>query len=424
MTETASGDLRARQAALLSVHHHTSRIVIPTFLMPPVLRVMPLKTSLRLLRKPASEGDISLAANETRLAPRTPSGGGSNAAARALARGLDRFGENRGQYLKGACSDARFVIPATEPHVHSLQGQDDPFDPDGVLQEIFPRRPRLPAEEDQPRRCSCCTAAAAAFEAETNQTFPIVHHNHAAWVDLDSAVTTVVVRLKVKDTDERKWFKIFREYADPVNWKDTAGEFFAGSEPIERQFYPDDGGWKGTFREIATWTQNALTMSEFRNVLDIDFRTIEFKGNPAAILRYALIETQESQVGGETERGGLDVDDGYMIAYFDGGPKTVLVEVMKKLRFTDRKGPTLPGGMNMGQLLNFVAPSFVGQWLDNMIYESALYDLKRIGSDLGAGDRKDTGLRPPPATTEADFPKEALSNLRQEAYPWPTPKTK
>jgi hypothetical protein len=355
VSETASTvKSRERQAALLSVHHHTGRIVVPSFLMPDSLRVMPLKQSLGILKETRTE----------------------DSGRRVIARGIDRYDNKRNEYLNNACMGATFGIRPENDVANETSRSDEDFDPKGFLTDFGLDRPEeLPKDhpelpEDKPGPCSCCAITIDTIHSQTGQIFPILYHEHAAWVDIDSSVTTVVVRMKLGEAGTQDWFRLFSKYADPEHWKQTAPEFFAGSRAAKDAKRRDNGSWSGKFHEIATWTQDSIAMSEFHNVLDIDFHL--FHDKPATTLRYTLIESIYSRVAGETEDGGLDVDDGYMIAYYDKGTNSVLVEVLKKIRFTDRQSPTLPGGANIGQLLNFVAPSFVGLWLDRLVYEGAL----------------------------------------------------
>src|SRR5450432_2277103 len=91
-----SDQMRRRHAALMSVHHHSGQIVMPNFLLPAPLRLMPLKDSVT-----AVDGEDRRSAH------------------RALARALARSepGPGRRDYLKNAFEKAGTPNKATTASV-------------------------------------------------------------------------------------------------------------------------------------------------------------------------------------------------------------------------------------------------------------------------------------------------------------------
>jgi len=234
-----------------------------------------------------------------------------------------------------------------------------------------------PEPPDMGRPCSCCLTAAIELGIPP-QEFPVVLHDHAAWVDLDSSAAWILIRLKLKPYKHKEknidWFELFKTNGDPLNWGAPPDSFFKGTEPITITKYDGGLGWHGKLREHVQFAWNESAETIFQNILDIDFK-VTASAEPTVKLLYSLQETEFSDVAGWRQDSGLDIDDGYLIICRNAG-KEVLLEVLKKVRYTPRPRPSLPGGVDLGQLLNFMAPSTVGLWLDAMFYESVISELR------------------------------------------------
>jgi hypothetical protein len=350
-----SSELRARQAALVSIHHHSGRIVVPQSLVPRSMRMVPLRESLR----------------------RLPAGGahsGRRALARTWSQHPSQLGPDRKDYLERACKVV--ALPSDRLERHAGSGRVETFAfPPTFTQDLKPTRPRPP---DMGLPCSCCLTAAEALEIPIDD-FPVLLHDHAAWVDLDSSVAWILIRLKLKPYEHKgsrvDWFELFKKNGDPLNWGAPPESFFKGTEPIEPiTKYGDGRGWHGKLREHVQFAWNDSAETVFQNILNIDFRVTDGP-EPTVKLLYSLQETEFSEVAGWRQDSGLDVDDGYLIIYRDQA-ENVLLEVLKIVRYTPRPRPALPGGVDLGQFLNFVAPSTVGLWLDAMFYESVIDALR------------------------------------------------
>jgi hypothetical protein len=348
-------DVRKRQAALVSIHHHSGRIVVPQSLVPRSMRMVALRESLRQL-------------------PADGAHSGRRALARTWSQHPSQLGPDRKEYLKRACAVAALNADRLEKHADSHGGEAFEF-PIALTEGLKPTRPEPP---DMGRPCSCCLTAAEELGIAPRE-FPVALHDHAAWVDLDSSVAWILIRLKLKPYEHKKkkvdWFDLFKTNGDPINWGATAESFFKGTVPIDPiTKYKDGLGWRGKLREHVQFAWNESAETIFQNILHVDFRVTDGT-QPTVKLLYSLQETEFSEVAGWRQDSGLDVDDGYLIIYQDPH-KNVLLEVLKVVRYTPRPRPSLPGGVDLGQFLNFVAPSTVGLWLDAMFYEAVMGALR------------------------------------------------
>ena len=106
--------------------------------------------------------------------------------------------------------------------------------------------------------------------------FPVVLHTHDAWPDLDSFVTSVVIRLIIsRKKFENKgidWLAHFSRYMNPALWSQVAPDYFKGSEVLPESVKSDGlDGRRGELSEKVTWALNDAFTSRIHNRLNIDF---------------------------------------------------------------------------------------------------------------------------------------------------------
>lgn len=226
--------------------------------------------------------------------------------------------------------------------------------------------------------------------------FPVVLHTHDAWPDLDSFVTSVVIRLiisrkKLKDKDI-DWLAHFSRYMNPALWAEAAPDYFKGSGVFPKSVRPDGrGGWTGELSEKVTWALNDAFTSRIHNRLNIDF-SVDKKKEELRV-SYSLAESISSEVAGSAQQGGLDVDDGEVVMWPSADRAYFNVIATKQVRFVNRDAPPLPGGVNLGEFLNFMAPASVGLWMDSLVFQTALGAIKAaLGGDAEGQRMKDETL--------------------------------
>jgi hypothetical protein len=207
-----------------------------------------------------------------------------------------------------------------------------------------------------------------------DRPFPIALHTHDAWPDLDSFVTTVVIWLTIRrepPLNNLDWIDHFARYMDPAKWSDVAPDFFKGSEVLSRTTEDEEtGSWTGSLSEKVSWALNDAFTSRIHNRLGVDFMI----DRDAERLRvgYWLIESISSDVAGSYQRGGLDVDEGEVVMWPSDDEQYFYVYATKKVRFVNRDAAPLPGGVDVGEFMNFMAPASVGLWMDQLVFQTAL----------------------------------------------------
>lgn len=272
-------------------------------------------------------------------------------------------------------------------------GQDDDRDFEDPPQELLAgleERPPL-AHSTSLQTCPCCVAAALAHDYAF-QDFPVRLHDRKAWIDPETSVTRIVIRLRLRGPRDSKvnWGDTFSQYMNPLRWSDDRNGYFRGSRALRATIQEKKGaytGWSGEFLERVSWSQGPMRLSAFENLLDVDFTVFEASSRSVLKLVYKLRETLFSEVVGWRQRGGLDIDDGYALVWRNSGTGDTFVEVFKKIRFTRRPAPQLPGNVDLGRLLNLTAATVVGAWLDSLVYRTAESSMDREGVPQSTGRR-------------------------------------
>jgi hypothetical protein len=157
--------------------------------------------------------------------------------------------------------------------------------------------------------------------------------------------------VKVTRSANKKDLKYFIGITDPRRWSINAEETFTDSYPMKYPPEPIDplgpdpdidqalahsppkNGWKGNlFEKVGLPLGPAIHVTEFRNVLDIEF-TVR-AARPQIDLDYSLYQSLTSSVAGVTHQGGIDVDFGRGSVDLDTADDSVVFVAGKNIRFT------------------------------------------------------------------------------------------
>jgi hypothetical protein len=111
---------------------------------------------------------------------------------------------------------------------------------------------------------------------------------------------------------------------------------------------------------LCEWSE--ATTGRFRNLLNIGFTVAPKRIEASSTLHRSLT----SQLWLVERPGGIDVDSGAWTAIGDPGDEWTKLQLVKRLRFTDATArdadPT--GPWDLGQTMNYLAPAFLGMWVD------------------------------------------------------------
>lgn len=212
------------------------------------------------------------------------------------------------------------------------------------------------------------------------------HIASSAEYDPNTLITTAKVHVRVK----RPLWELVR-LLRPAGWADSAPDYFQstywvankGENPVVDQDasgrpegrplsqQPDfdtytggDKSFEGVFYENFEWDWTVTTLSAFRNFLNTSYAATD----ETIDLEFSLRRCLQSQVGPMRRSGGLDVDSGYTRARL-GADGWIDVEAIKNVRFTDLTDSNSDAGpMDPGLYMNYLAPSIVGSWMDQLVY--------------------------------------------------------
>ena len=200
---------------------------------------------------------------------------------------------------------------------------------------------------------------------------PPAQHGQST-LDLENLTTTVRIQApSLRD------FKELRLVLDPRNW--SASPFWPESYQVElsedgTQFQkvqnkqPPGESWHGNLFEHVEWNWNTVSVSSFRNFLNISFEVSE---NPQQIrLNFSLYSCEGSTLFIREARNGVDVDRGFLnLDRVNTPPGFFRIDTQKIIRFSDlleRRSP-LEGPVGSGQILSFMAPAIVGLWMHDLL---------------------------------------------------------
>jgi hypothetical protein len=175
-----------------------------------------------------------------------------------------------------------------------------------------------------------------------------------------------------------------RDMIDPLHWPDNSRviqetHYVNGAFDLNERDYGTDGP---TFSEPrflyedvhVGWGLDNVQRGGFRNVLTVSsFKADETSG---IALPFRLCRSIDSRVMWDSRPGGILIDGGYLVARPVGDPnpdgeRSWRVTTRKVLQFSDRAPNSTPaGGMDYGQMINYLAPASVTLWLETDFYES------------------------------------------------------
>jgi hypothetical protein len=385
---------RADRAALLSAFHHSGEIVVPNTFLPSRYRVTSMKEVPGRLSSEARDVAVQATAR------------GVSAALAGRSRATPAYRHGNLSRLLGPGKEDPFAAYVRAPGGENPPGRgtvEETEIPKGVLQpdDWQKRVGHIPGgtldSRDTVGQGPYLTLLARQLGIEPND-FPIVLHTHDAWPDLDTFVTSVVIRLIIsreKLKGKIDWLDHFSRCLNPARWAEEAKDYFEGSSVSPGSAASADG-WTGQLDEKVFWALNDAFTSRTHNRLNIAFSVDEDKDELK--VAYSLAESISSDVAGSAQRGGLDVDDGEVVMWSSADKAYFNIVATKQVRFVNRDAPPLPGGVNLGEFLNFMAPAAVGLWMDSLVFQTALGAIEAArGKDAAAARLKDEALGNPKA---------------------------
>ena len=191
-------------------------------------------------------------------------------------------------------------------------------------------------------------------------------------LDLENLTTTV----RIKAPSLRS-FDQLRVILDPRSW--DLSPFWPESYPVELS---EDGtefhkvllkanpgeAWQGSLFEHVEWNWNAVSISSFRNFLNIDYGVDT--AQQQIRLTFSLYSCEGSTLFIREARNGVDVDRGFLnVDMVNTPPGSFRIDTQKVIRFSDileRRSP-LEGPVGSGQILSFMAPAVVGLWMHDLL---------------------------------------------------------
>jgi hypothetical protein len=109
----------------------------------------------------------------------------------------------------------------------------------------------------------------------------------------------------------------------------------------------------------------------FRNVLRIEKFEVKNGGDPTIDLEFSLSRCISSRILWDARPGGILVDQGFIKVrrIFDGRWR---ITTRKVLKFSDRTpNSTAAGWLDVGEMLNYLAPAALTWWLESELYSAA-----------------------------------------------------
>jgi hypothetical protein len=217
------------------------------------------------------------------------------------------------------------------------------------------------------------TIAFQCFKNECGAPKSVLTSSCVVRQDTNTLTTTATVTTLAAGTtlDE------LRQLIDPLHWPDNSRvinetHYVTGAFDLSK---PDYGSGEPTFPKPrfvyedvrVGWGLDNLQRGGFRNVLAIDY----FKADKTGIaLPFRLCRSIDSRILWDFRPGGILIDGGYLVARPVGQDRW-RVTTRKVLQFSDRAPYSNPtGGMDFGQLLNYLVPAAVTWWLETDFYES------------------------------------------------------
>jgi hypothetical protein len=218
------------------------------------------------------------------------------------------------------------------------------------------------------------TVAFQCFKDECGAPTSVLTSSCVVRQDTNTLTTTATVTTLASGTSLEE----LRNLIDPLHWPDNSRviketHYVHGPyDTSEREYGADErtfsDGQRFLYEDVrVNWGLDDLQKGGFRNVLTID----SFKADETGIaLPFKLCRSIDSRVLWDFRPGGILIDGGYLVAR-PVGDKRWRVTTRKVLQFSDRAPySNPPGGLDFGQLLNYLAPAAVTWWLETDFYES------------------------------------------------------
>jgi hypothetical protein len=118
---------------------------------------------------------------------------------------------------------------------------------------------------------------------------------------------------------------------------------------------------------VVSWGQNSQQQGRFRNILTVK-HTVRREPTPSIELQFSLARSVNSRVLWDARAGGIQIDHGF-IKVRALGQNRWRVTRRKALRFSDRTPyANARGWMDLGQMLNYLAPTALTWWLESELY--------------------------------------------------------
>ena len=218
------------------------------------------------------------------------------------------------------------------------------------------------------------TVAFQCFKDECEAPKSVLTSSCVVRQDTNTLTTTATVTTLASGTSLDE----LRQLIDPLHWpensrviKDT--HYVRGPYDLsERAYGADERIFSEPPRLLyedvrVGWGLDNLQRGGFRNVLTIG----SFNADKTGIaLPFRLCRSIDSRILWDFRPGGILIDGGYLVAR-PVGIERWRVTTCKVLQFSDRAPYSTPtGGMDFGQLLNYLTPAAVTWWLETDFYES------------------------------------------------------
>jgi hypothetical protein len=192
--------------------------------------------------------------------------------------------------------------------------------------------------------------------------------------DSNTLTTTATVTTLASDTTLEK----LSELIDPLHWPDSS-RVIKETKYVNSPFDLSECDGEDTERAFdeprllyedvrVNWGLDDLQKGGFKNVLAVDYFHVD--DERGITLPFRLCRSINSRMLWDSRPGGILIDGGYLVARPLGNNRW-RVTTRKVLQFSDRAPYSNPtGGMDFGQLLNYLAPAAVTWWLETDFYSS------------------------------------------------------
>ncbi len=240
---------------------------------------------------------------------------------------------------------------------------------------------------------------AAGYHDDYEHLASINPETHRLEVDYNPWQLTTTVAARVDTL--RKLDRDFVAVLNPRTWSVTANSFwpeaflvstregrFDFNAPKCEVCRNPEAGWKGVFFEHLQVNWLGWSIAAYENFLNMEFGVTteppfkqvlsseeakKYEATKQVHCAFDLYACRDSRVGIQAMRGGIDIDQGGLLAteISDKSGKFAFTRVIstKTLRYSDRAPNRAdePALDMMGQGSNYLAPAILGKWFDLMV---------------------------------------------------------